>query len=146
MNLGLRVTITDTGVLAALSALAMDPSNKATLLDELGVDLVENNRLRFVDQEDPAGNPWVPSQRAIKQNGQTLRDTGALMGSLTHRVGADYVEVGTEVDYAVHLHYGTKNMPERGIVGFSDEDEVTVLDSVTAFLARSLSAQKGAAK
>lgn len=138
MSLGIRATVSDVGVLAALSALALDSGDKATLLDELGLNLVENNRLRFVDQEAPDGNPWVPSQRAIRQNGQTLRDTGVLMGSLTHRVGADYVEVGTDIRYAPYLHDGTKNMVARPIVGFSDEDEATVLDLVTTFLQRSL--------
>jgi phage virion morphogenesis protein len=138
MSLGVRATVTDNGVLNALAALALNSGDKAALLDELGINLEENNRLRFVDQEDPDGNPWAPSQRAIKQNGQTLRDTGALMSSLTHRVGADYVEVGTDTRYAPYLHDGTENMVARPIVGFSTDDNAMVLEVVTDFLLRSM--------
>lgn len=34
-------------------------------------------------------------------------DTGRLRSSITHQVGGDSVEVGTNVDYAVYVHEGT---------------------------------------
>jgi HK97 gp10 family phage protein len=37
-------------------------------------------------------------------------DTGNLKGSITYRVGFDHAKVGTNVDYAPYLEYGTVKM------------------------------------
>jgi HK97 gp10 family phage protein len=37
-------------------------------------------------------------------------DTGRLAGSLNERVNDDYAEVGTNVEYAPYVEYGTKYM------------------------------------
>lgn len=108
------------------------------MYEELGIGFVENSRLRFVDQVAPDDTPWIPSQRAIKQNGQTLRDTGRLMNSMTHVVHPDGVEYGTDTPYAGYLHDGTSRMPARPIVGFSADDEEFALNVITAFIQRSL--------
>jgi hypothetical protein len=48
------------------------------------------------------------------QGGETLRDTGRLMNSYTHNVLSNGVEVGTDVAYAPHLHYGATILPKNG--------------------------------
>ncbi len=106
MSIAVQITVKDEGVLAALSRLAMTPENKSALLDEIGISLAENTRLRFGDQTSPEGQAWKPSIRAQKQGGETLRDTGRLMNSITHRVSSDSVEVGTKVAYAAMMHFG----------------------------------------
>jgi phage gpG-like protein len=40
-------------------------------------------------------------------------DTGNLKGSITHRVDGDAAIVGTNVEYAEHVEYGTSRMAER---------------------------------
>ena len=35
-------------------------------------------------------------------------DTGTLRGSITHAVGGDTVEVGTDVEYAPYVEFGTR--------------------------------------
>lgn len=148
----------DSALLPALARLALDKDDKADLLDELGLNLVESARLRFIDQVDPDGNPWKPSIRAQKQGGETLRNTGRLMNSLTHRVDGDSVEYGTNVDYALPLHYGADIkpvaskyltfripgvgfvrkkqviLPARPILGLSQEDGEATLDIINNFL------------
>lgn len=160
MSLEVRATVTGSLVLEALSRIALGPDDKAKLLDQLGAGFVENSRLRFADQVAPDGTAWIPSIRATVEGGQTLRDTGRLMASMTHRVGADYVEYGTDVEYAPPLHYGavitaktgpylkfkvgnrwaskaSVTIPARPIVGFSEDDEDFTLEVITGFLRRS---------
>lgn len=158
MGLSVRVGIKEDKILEALARLVLDPDDTHDVLDSIGFALSESTRLRFIDQESPDGVPWVPSLRAIAQNGETLRDTGVLMNSITHLVQGDTVEIGTNVPYAVPLQEGAliraKNgpyltfrtplgwakkasvtLPSRPYIGISDEDATEVIDIINAFLA-----------
>jgi phage gpG-like protein len=97
----------------------------------------------------------------LKQGGDTLRDTGALLASLTHEVLADGVAYGTNVPYAPTLHFGATikasgsdyltfripgggwakkrevTIPARPFIGLDGEDEQSVLGLIGDFLARS---------
>ena len=159
MSLGVRIKIdADSGVLPALAKLALERDDKTALLDEIGINLTENARLRFGDQLSPDGQQWKPSLRAKLQGGETLRDTGRLMASITHRVAGDSVEYGTNVDYAPYLHFGADikavdgayltfkipgggwvskksvTLPPRPFLGLSTEDEETVISIIGSFL------------
>jgi hypothetical protein len=49
-------------------------------LDEVGAMLINRIRTRFLSEQDPDGNPWVPSRAAIRRRQRggtgTLFDTG----------------------------------------------------------------------
>lgn len=132
-------------------------ADKSKLFDEIGQGLVSSIDERFLDGRDVDGNPWKMSWRAMVQGGQTLRDTGRLMNSYTHNVLSNGVEVGTNVEYAVYLHYGATIMPKTGQyitfavagqyrkvkqvvlpprtqLGLNAEDEEMVLDIVGSFI------------
>ena len=86
--------------------------DKSAMFDGIGSELVTATQLRFHDQHDVEGNPWKQSWRAKMQGGQTLRDTGRLMNSMTHNVLPNGVEVGTNVEYAHALHFGANILPK----------------------------------
>ena len=158
MSVGIRITTTDGRALAAMAQLMMTAENKTRLFDEIGVSLTESARLRFIDQSGPDGQPWVPSYRATNQGGETLRDKGILMNSLTHVVLADGVEYGTNVPYAGPLHFGAEiravngpflrfkipgggwvskksvTLPARPFLGINADDEQTISDIINDFL------------
>ena len=158
MSIGIRITTTDGRALAAMAQLMMTAENKTRLFDEIGVSLTEAARLRFIDQAGPDGQPWVPSYRATNQGGETLRDKGVLMSSLTHVVLADGVEYGTNVPYAGPLHFGAEiqavngpflrfkipgggwvskksvTLPARPFLGINADDEQTISDIINDFL------------
>ncbi|QKU22161.1 phage virion morphogenesis protein [Acinetobacter lwoffii] len=142
---------------AVLSQLGDFDSLKSQLFDEIGAGLVNSTQHRFLTGTGVDGNPWKISWRARMQGGETLRDTGRLMNSYTHNVLSSGVEVGTDVAYAPHLHYGAtilpKNgqyitfavggqyrkvkqsiLPPRAQLGLDAEDEVMVLDIVGSFI------------
>lgn len=93
-------------VIVALNMLFLDSTRKAEMMDQIGSGLVSGATQRFIDQVSPDGVAWLPSQRAIAENGQTLRDTGRLMASITHVLTGDDVEYGTNVEYAKTMHFG----------------------------------------
>ena len=142
---------------AVLKQLGNFDSLKAQLFDEIGAGLVNSIQHRFLTGTGVDGNPWKISWRAKLQGGETLRDTGRLMNSYTHNVLSSGVEVGTDVAYAPHLHYGATILPKNGQyitfavggqyrkvkqsiipprtqLGLDAEDEVMVLDIVGSFI------------
>lgn len=142
---------------AVLNQLGDFDSLKSQLFDEIGAGLVNSIQHRFLTGTGVDGNPWKISWRARMQGGETLRDTGRLMNSYTHNVLSSGVEVGTDVAYAPHLHFGatilSKNgqyitfavggqyrkvkqsvLPPRTQLGLNAEDEVMVLDIVGSFI------------
>jgi len=142
---------------AVLNQLGDFDSLKIQLFDEIGDGLVNSIQHRFLSGTGVDGNPWKISWRARMQGGETLRDTGRLMNSYTHNVLSSGVEVGTDVVYAPHLHYGATILPKNGQyitfavggqyrkvkqsilpprtqLGLDAEDEVMVLDIVGSFI------------
>ena len=142
---------------AVLKQLGSFDSLKAQLFDEIGAGLVNSVQHRFLTGTGVDGNPWKISWRAKLQGGETLRDTGRLMNSYTHNVLSSGVEVGTDVAYAPHLHYGATILPKNGQyitfavggqyrkvkqsilpprtqLGLDAEDEVMVLDIVGSLI------------
>lgn len=142
---------------AVLKQLGNFDSLKNQLFDEIGAGLVNSIQHRFLTGTGVDGNPWKISWRARMQGGETLRDTGRLMNSYTHNVLSSGVEVGTDVAYAPHLHYGATILPKNGQyitfavggqyrkvkqsilpprtqLGINAEDEAMVLDIVGSFI------------
>ena len=151
----------DAPVIKVLQALVLSPADKGQMLDDIGAELTESARSRFIEQVSPTGQPWLQSYRAINEGGQTLRDTGRLMNSLEHEVIGDSVFYGTNVEYAEPLHFGAvitaKNggyltfktglgfakkkqvlLPPREFLGLSQSDEQSVLGIIQQFIERQI--------
>lgn len=53
----------------------------------------------------------------LKTMGTAIRDTGDLMRSMEYQLtGNDTVAVGTNMDYAMYVHEGTRKMKERPFI------------------------------
>ena len=112
-----------------------------------GAEMVYQTEERFYNQHDLGRQPWIPSQRAIRDNGKTLRDTGRLMGSLTYVALPDGVKWGTNVVYARMMHYGgTKalfphlwgDIPPRPFLGMNADDKASVLNIINRIMSEDL--------
>jgi phage virion morphogenesis protein len=87
---------------AGLAALAGRVQGR-DMLNDVGAALTENVRMSFVMGASPYGVKWLPLKF---RRGDPLRDTDRLMNSITYRVAADGVEVGTNVPYAGVHQFG----------------------------------------
>jgi len=158
--IGVRVAVKQGSVLEALGRLALDRADKREMLDQMGITVAENTRLRFLDGESPEGEPWEESLRVKLQGGETMRDTGVLMNSITHVIiGDSAVEIGTNVPYAHPLHFGATIravngpylrfqvarggpwaskkvvvLPARPFLGITDEDAREFVTIINLFL------------
>lgn len=74
----------------------------------ISVDM-KNEIQRNIDEEHSFdGVAWRKSKRAIKDKGQTLKDTGRLYKSFRYLSGNNFARVGTNVIYASTMNYGAK--------------------------------------
>ena len=93
------------------------------ILDESEALLLNRIRTRFLTQEDPDGNTWKPSQRALITGGKTLFKTGTLFHSIqAHTTAPNERTISTDVFYGPFHQFGTKRMVRRAFLGFNDED------------------------
>lgn len=108
-----------------------------------GAEMVHQTEERFANQHDLQRQPWLPSQRAIRERGQTLRDTGRLMASLTYIALPDGVKWGTDVIYARMMHYGGKkalfphlwgDISARPFLGMNEDDRASVLNIINRIM------------
>lgn len=140
MSLSIKLNPANAEVLQRLDHIIstlIGPSREQ-MFDAIGNGLVANLQLRFKDGVDPQGNPWVKSQRAIREGGQTLINTGLMRNSFTYAADADGVDVGTNNPYAPFHQFGTKRMPQREILGISKDDEDMIIDIVDQIVGESL--------
>lgn len=111
------------------------------LAENLGEMLVASTQQRFEDEESPDGEKWTPSQRAIAEHGQTLKETGALRNSIGYEASPGLVAVGTnKVQGRIHQLGGkagrghSVSIEARPYLGFSDEDLEEAKELVVEFL------------
>ena len=136
------VDLDDAAARRALTRLAGRAIDLEPAMDEIGAMLVASTLERFERGEDPDGQPWTPSIRALEQGGQTLVDTTRLRGSITHEAARDSVTVGTNVIYAAIHQFGGKagrgkkvTIPERAFLGVNDDDAAEIGEILAEHLA-----------
>ena len=87
---------------------------------------------------------FVEGEAALELENDPRRvDTGRLRGSITHRMGTDggepYVAVGTNVEYAVYVHEGTRKMaPNRFLKNAVKKNEEQIRRYVEREIKRAL--------
>ena len=144
MTAAIRISVDNVAVLASLdraAAVLSDPP-----LAEIGERLVISTINRFERERDPDGTPWLPSQRALAENSQTLTDTGRLKGLITYLVVDDEeLLVGTNVVYAAIHQFGGQagrdkktTLPPRPYLGIDGRDETAITRIVSRAIERAL--------
>lgn len=104
MSVSMQVTIDDAEVKDLIKQLgdrAADFKKPMTIAAEYMRFSIENN---FKEGGRPT--KWPPSKRAQRQGGQTLRDKGRLLDSITYEAAEDSLRIGTNVKYARIHQFG----------------------------------------
>ncbi|MEM6432966.1 MAG: phage virion morphogenesis protein [Cyanobacteria bacterium P01_D01_bin.115] len=134
-NLDLEANTT----LKAVANLVDRTRNWRPALNEAALYMERQTKLRFAREEAPDGTQWAPlaaSTRAAKKlRGAPLKilvDTGILESGIAARPASDTqasVEATAGAEYGIWHQIGTKRMPARPYLGFSDED-VSAIDRI----------------
>lgn len=77
-------------------------------MKKISATMATKIRMCFKKETDPEGNPWIKSNRARKDNGMSLADTGGLKGSISYKYTGTRAAAGTNVKYARVMHFGAK--------------------------------------
>lgn len=129
-----------------LQELQRRTQNLRPLLLEIGEDITESTKQRFVTTTDPDGNQWVKNSQVTldrKSGSRPLTNEGHLAASIHYSVGNNSVEIGSNLDQAAMMQFGgTKaefshlwgDIPARPYLGLSVDDEQTVLDLIKDYL------------
>lgn len=144
-GIALSLTLDDVAARRTLAHLVARGENLFPLMDQIGGALAFSTQERFEHGVGPDGTPWLPSERAKAQGGQTLVDQAHLLNSITHEAAAQEVEVGSNIVYAA-IHQeggqagrgGSVTLPARPYLGISAEDEIAVDAIVSAYIGEAL--------
>lgn len=139
----LQASVDATGLTALTQLHAALERAQQEALDQAGAAILARLRETFLAEEDPTGSPWTPSLagtiRKRKGGSGTLFDTGTLFHSI-QLIDGDPAEriIGTDVPYAIFLQEGTRFMPPRTILDFTDEHIAIATDIFNARIAEAL--------
>ncbi len=110
------------------------------LLRSLAMEVEEQTRERFQTKEGPEA-PWPDwsedyALHRAGSGGSLLQRSNSLLDSLTHQLGGDSVEVGSNKAYAATHQYGDKErgIPARPYLGINTKNEADLLSIVNDYL------------
>ncbi|MEN3785474.1 phage virion morphogenesis protein [Aeromonas veronii] len=110
-------------------------------LADIGEGLLLSHRDRWDAQENPEGEPWAPlseKYRARKPHhaDEILRLNDDLRDTLDYQVDPQALYFGTPMVYGAAHQFGRPeiNLPERRVLGLSEGDKQSVLETLEGYL------------
>ncbi|MCW9041740.1 MAG: phage virion morphogenesis protein [Pseudopelagicola sp.] len=140
---GLTTSLTTLGLDEAIRRLSrLEGFAMAELADGAGAILESSTRDRFDTKLAPDGTPWEPWSEAYDETREDwhslLVEEGGLRDSIASYSSGTEVEVGSNLIYAAHQHFGGdetgSGIPARPFLGISDQDESDLRELVTGRL------------
>lgn len=102
----LTIKVNSAQVQAMLDKVAERAKNMTPLMRQIAATMKDSVEENFATEGVSIGTPWKKSQRAIKQGGKTLQDTGRLAASISAKSTNTEAIVGTNVEYAAIHQFG----------------------------------------
>ncbi|EFN7273595.1 phage virion morphogenesis protein [Escherichia coli] len=139
-----NITINDQSLRQALKALESAATDMTPAMRKIAGTLLTETQFNFLGEGRPG---WLPSLAATERDGQTLQDTGRLMGSVSTNHDDRQAAVGTNVVYGAIHQFGGKTgrhesvelparpyLPLTGDNELQPEAEKAVLDTIVRHL------------
>ncbi|KAE9637956.1 MULTISPECIES: phage virion morphogenesis protein [Aeromonas] len=110
-------------------------------LADIGEGLLLSHRDRWDAQENPEGEPWAPLSekyraRKPRHADEILRLNDDLRDTLDYQVDPQALYFGTPMVYGAAHQFGRPeiNLPERRVLGLSEGDKQSVLETLEGYL------------
>ncbi len=161
----IEVELKDEEVTRLLDRLARHLSDMSQVMNDIGLQLMDETERRFEEGVAPDGTPWAPKSAATiaayERRGQRVDfrplfgpnvDGIPLRSSFFHQYGPDWVEVGTNKIYSAVMQFGASkgafgvdarggsipwgDIPARPFLGISERDRDNIAETVDEWLAR----------
>ena len=138
------ITINDKSLRRSLRALDLAATDLEPAMRKIAGTLLAETQFNFLDEGRPG---WMPSLAAEERDGQTLQDTGRLMGSVSTDHDDRQATVGTNVVYGAIHQFGGKTgrhesveLPARPFLPVTGDGElqpevvIPILDTIVRHL------------
>lgn len=106
MAVTMHVRVDESDVAEVFGLLRDRMRNLRPLMRDIGEIVRDSVMENFRSQSSPGGIAWKRSQRAQRQGGVTLVDSGILKNSVGYRESSDRVAIGTSMRYAAVHQFG----------------------------------------
>lgn len=106
-------------------------NNLAPFLRKAAAYQERSTKLNFAKQSDPDGNRWASlsaNTLKVKRSGTILRETSALISSISSTVSGKSAIVTAGQSYGIFHQTGTRKMPQRKFLGISDKDRQRIME------------------
>lgn len=137
------IKVDDADLKAGLKKLEAKLGNLKPFFSDIGEELLNSTRERFISQTDPNNKSWAelsPAYKASKPKHKDLILTlnGYLRGTLTKQADKDSLRIGSPMIYGATHQFGdpARNIPARPFLGLSDDDTQGLLDAIADYLAQ----------
>ncbi|HDO1314636.1 phage virion morphogenesis protein [Aeromonas veronii] len=141
---GSFIAISHHGVADAFELLAklyQQTGDLSEPLADIGEGLMLSHRDRWDAQENPEGEPWAPLSekyraRKPRHADEILRLNDDLRDTLDYQVDPQALYFGTPMVYGAAHQFGRPeiNLPERRVLGLSEGDKQSVLETLEGYL------------
>jgi phage virion morphogenesis protein len=141
---GSFIAISHHGVANAFELLAklyQQTGDLSEPLADIGEGLMLSHRDRWDAQENPEGEPWAPLSekyraRKPRHADEILRLNDDLRDTLDYQVDPQALYFGTPMVYGAAHQFGRPeiNLPERRVLGLSEGDKQSVLETLEGYL------------
>lgn len=109
----------------ALDVMVDKLENVKPMLGRMAAYQERSTKMNFAKQSDPDGAAWAalrPSTLLRKRSGVILRETSALINSVSSEVSGDSAFVFATQGYGIFHQTGTSKMAQRKFLGIGDRD------------------------
>ncbi|MEZ5752850.1 MAG: phage virion morphogenesis protein [Paracoccaceae bacterium] len=156
----ITVEFNDAEVLSALDRVARAVTDMTPVMEDIGEEMVDTTKNRFVTGTSPDGSAWAPKSAATIAAYERRDDpvdmrplwgpTGDLHSNFAWEAGPGEVSWGTNVIYAAVQHFGAAQgafgrssrggpipwgaIPARPFMGVSEEDRSGILAALEDWL------------
>lgn len=131
--IGLKISFkgkAESGIEAILGRI----KNQKPMWDRVAIMVHRSVMMNFAEGGRP--EKWRPSQRALRQHGQTLIDTGRGRADISRFADNERAVVGTSLDYMVK-HQKGDGVPKRPFLVLQEIDRAAALRIAGNFIAGS---------
>lgn len=152
----MEIEFNDDAVTAALAGLTAALGNMPETMGDIGQQMMESTKKRFLAGTDPEGTPWAPNSPvtlARKKDPRPLfGESGRLHSQIFFETDQDSVTWGSPAIQAAVMQFGAAqgafgrtsrggpipwgNIPARPFLGVSEEDRADILDIISEALER----------
>lgn len=129
----LNVRVDNRRALERIGNMMNNARDMSTAMRLVAVKLWREQMRHFSTQVNSDGGYWMPSQRALKQSGQTLQDTGRLKQSITWSSDDFSADVFDNVEYGIYHQNGT-GRKKREFLYIDDATKESLLASLGKYL------------